>query len=139
MEKSGKLKTKRISSVNILIMVLLTMLVIFSIYFAILVFIRPPIFNIFGETGAYLPSSITGSIVISAGVAFVFSIILLIPEIPVRQLREQSGVLVVQGVPSSSSVQAVVTKPDLLSQSLAVQPSVSSAVVIPTVSTLSGF
>jgi hypothetical protein len=73
----------RLTSTNILLLMIGTIITIFIIYISILIISRPPIFNIFGETGEFLPTSIPVIIIASILSAIFFSFILMIPNVPI--------------------------------------------------------
>lgn len=87
----GKKKKHYLTPINIFLLIISTIVIIFIIYISILLISRPPIFNIFGETGGFLPTSIPVIITASVLVAIFLSFVLMVPNIPVGIMKTGSG------------------------------------------------
>jgi len=127
--KDDEKKKHYLTSINIFLLIVSTIVIIFLIYVSILLISRPPIFSIFGETGGFLPTSIPVIIAASILVAIFLSFVLMVPNIPVGIKEELKR--------KKKSSKA--TKKQATTQSSATGPVATGPPVTPAVPTSSGF
>lgn len=108
----------KLTSLNVFLLLFLTIVLIFAIYVGILLFTRPPIFNIFGEKGEFFPTSIWVTIAASMIVAIFLSFILLIPNIPIKKKKETKSkptvaIVAAQGPQVAAAVSPITSIPSI--------------------------